>query len=57
MDCFISYSHSDSIMARQIRGMLEEMGVSSFLAEVSLQPGDDWSAEIWDKLTRTIHEA
>ncbi len=50
MDCFISYSHTDSSMAKKIHQSLTDLGISAFLAEISLRGGDDWSDEIWSNL-------
>ena len=50
MDCFISYSSKDSGIARSVSSLLTTLGISSFMAEVSLAPGDQWTEEIWENL-------
>lgn len=50
MNCFISYSKTDSEIARSIHHSLVSLGVETFLAELTIIPGDDWTEEIWDNL-------
>ena len=50
MDCFISYSHTDEEIALNLQASLKRMGISAFMAPLSIRPGDDWSREIWDNL-------
>lgn len=45
-DCFISYSSHDERFARYVAQQLRNHNVSVFLADDSLQPGDDWSEEL-----------
>lgn len=49
-DCFISYSSRDHKLAEFVYSELIRLGVSSFLASVTLQPGQHWSSEILDNL-------
>jgi hypothetical protein len=49
-DCFISYSTADEKVAASIRDLLATQNISVFMASVSLQPGQNWSKEIWNKL-------
>jgi len=45
-DCFISYSAHDQQLAAFVRDELQRHAISSFMASVSLQPGEQWSPEI-----------
>ncbi len=49
-DCFISYSSQDQNLANFVNSELHRLGVSSFLASASLQPGQHWSPEIMNNL-------
>ena len=49
-DIFISYSTVDAEAAQFIHRNLVEQGTSAFLAATSLQPGQQWSAEILEAL-------
>lgn len=49
-DCFISYSSQDERIARFVNSELHRLGVSSFMASASLQPGQHWSSEIINNL-------
>lgn len=49
-DCFISYSNQDEKIARFVNSELQRLGVSSFMASASLQPGQHWSPEIMNNL-------
>ena len=50
MDCFISYSHKDSAVAREIHAALDDLEIEAFLAEFSLKGGDNWTDEVWSAL-------
>jgi hypothetical protein len=43
---FISYAKEDRALARRVHQALEEGGISSWLDEVRLVPGDEWEPEI-----------
>ena len=47
---FISYSAKDSVLARNIYNNCIQLGLTAFLAEVSLQPGDEWKTKILAEL-------
>ena len=49
-DCFISYSSQDRELATFVYAELRRLGVASFMAEASLQPGQHWSSEILSNL-------
>jgi hypothetical protein len=49
-DCFISYSSQDQNLANFVNSELRRLGVSSFMASASLQPGQHWSPEIMNNL-------
>lgn len=46
----MSYASEDSELARKIKDVLEEQNINVFLAELSLEPGSDWSDEIKNNL-------
>lgn len=48
-DCFVSYSSKDLPFATAVHRDLTAQGVDTFLAAISLRPGDSW--------TPVIHEA
>ena len=52
-DVFISYSSEDGKFARWVHERLSTAGVSVFLAEISLEPGDTWD----EKIKRNLREA
>jgi hypothetical protein len=45
-DCFISYCSNDAEFATAVYQDLTAHGLDVFMAGISLQPGDRWSAEI-----------
>ncbi|MFK5948178.1 MAG: toll/interleukin-1 receptor domain-containing protein [Methylococcales bacterium] len=47
---FISYSTQDENIAQQIHAALNRVGAEPFLASLSLQPGVNWSEEIFNNL-------
>jgi len=49
-DCFISYSIDDEKFATSFCESLALLDVSAFMASVSLQPGENWTKEIWNNL-------
>jgi hypothetical protein len=49
-DCFISHSSNDKRLAGLVREELERHGVKTFLAPISLQPGERWSPAILENL-------
>lgn len=49
-DCFISYSSQDQELANFVHSELRRLGVGSFMASASLQPGQHWSSEILSNL-------
>ncbi len=49
-DVFISYSVDDEKKAKEVHKLLTSYGISTFLAGISLEPGDDWSDEILGNL-------
>lgn len=49
-DCFVSYSREDQQFAESIYKELESHGITTFMASVTLQPGQDWSEKIMENL-------
>lgn len=50
-DAFLSYTQVDRDFALASKEYLEQhLGVTAFMAEVSLVPGDIWPEKIWDEL-------
>ncbi len=49
-DVFISYTGADAQLARHVHEYLKKLGLDVFMAEVSLQPGQQWSQVIWSSL-------
>lgn len=47
---FISYSTQDEPIAREIFSALNQVGAEPFLASISLQPGVNWTEEIFGNL-------
>ena len=47
---FISYSTQDEDIAQQIHCALDRVGAEPFLASLSLQPGVNWTEEIFNNL-------
>lgn len=47
---FISYSTQDEHIAQQIYSALDQVGAAPFLASISLQPGVNWTDEIFNNL-------
>ncbi len=43
---FISYSHSDRVLAKNIKDELQKYGVSAFLAHNDIEPSEEWIKEI-----------
>lgn len=50
MDAFISYSNANKIIARQIKKVLHEFGISGFLAHEDLQISEEWRDAIIEEL-------
>jgi len=46
LQVFISYSSKDLDLAAEMKGLIEALGVSVFLAEMSISPGELWSDRI-----------
>jgi len=46
LQVFISYSSKDLQLAAEMKGLIEALGVSVFLAEMSIPPGELWSDRI-----------
>jgi hypothetical protein len=42
LSVFISYSHRDADLARELEKKLESLGLDAFNPERDLHPGDDW---------------
>lgn len=51
-DVFISYSTADETLARGVHTALTQVGAKPFLASLSLQPGVNWTEEIFENLRR-----
>lgn len=49
-DCFISYSSQDAAFAAAVHRDMTTHGVSTFMAAISLRPGDRWSERIHEAL-------
>jgi len=47
---FISYSVKDEPFAKRMYNALSSLGVSTFLAGISLKPGSNWTEEILNNL-------
>ena len=47
---FISYSTQDENIAQEIFSALRQVGADPFLASISLQPGSNWTEEIFKNL-------
>lgn len=47
---FISYSTQDEALARRLYQALSNVGVKTFLASISIQPGMNWTQEIFNNL-------
>lgn len=47
---FISYSTKDESVAQQLHTALSQVGAEPFLASVSIQPGTNWTNEIFNNL-------
>ncbi|GJM04468.1 MAG: hypothetical protein DHS20C09_04590 [marine bacterium B5-7] len=48
---FISYSSQDSKLARGLFSAATMAGIETFLAEISIEPGKNWTKEIFDNLS------
>ena len=49
-DVFMSYSKSDSIIVKDLRSRLEQIGLSVFAFEYSIVPGQKWKQRILDAI-------
>ena len=49
-DCFISYSNEDKKFAESVRKELEIHEITTFMASVSISPGQNWPREIMENL-------
>lgn len=47
---FISYSVKDEPLARSLHSIISLAGVETFLAGISIEPGSDWTREIFKNL-------
>jgi hypothetical protein len=47
---FISYSSHDETIAKQLHAVLSQAGIPTFLAVISIQPGEEWTEEIFRNL-------
>jgi TIR domain len=54
-DIFISHSHKDSQWARQLAQGLRDRGVSVWLAEDQISPGEEWGRKIREGLRESSH--
>ena len=54
-EVFLSYSRIDKDEARQIQKLLEQNGISCFLDEKSIMPGDDWELSLKKNLKNSRH--
>lgn len=52
-DVFISHSHQDSQWARQLAQGLQDRGVSVWLAEDRISPGEEWGRKIREGLHKS----
>jgi hypothetical protein len=50
MKVFLSYSHKDSDLAKQIASELIEIGLEVWNAETEIFPGDNWAEKVSDAL-------
>jgi len=49
-DVFISYSHKDEELAKELRQLLEDKGLKCFMSSMDISPGDPWAETIRDAL-------
>jgi len=49
---FISYAHADRAYAGQVRQVLAQVGIESFLAHEDLETSEEWKDRILDELAR-----
>jgi len=49
-DVFISYSHKDEELARELRQLLENKGLKCFMSSMDIRSGDPWAETIRDAL-------
>lgn len=47
---FISYAHTDRVYAGQVRQVLAQVGIESFLAHEDLETSEEWKHRILDEL-------
>lgn len=52
-DCFISYSFTDERFAIDVNNLHKQLGLKPFMAQLSLQPGQQWSSEITQALQQS----
>ena len=45
-DVFLSYSHTDSSVARELRKELKKVELTCFMAEIDIDPGEAWEEKI-----------
>ena len=50
-DVFISYSSKDSLIAKNLKNVLEKINVDAFMSELSIEPGKKWKDEIISKMS------
>jgi len=50
VEVFLSYSHTDRILAGKLAKLLEEMGIGVFLAHEDVSVSDEWRKEIFRHL-------
>lgn len=47
---FISYSVKDEVIAEQLYGVMTRMGITTFMAGISIEPGKKWAQTIFNNL-------
>lgn len=52
-DCFISFVRSDAAFARSIYKVMTASGLDTFLAPISIHPGQDWTDRVRRNLQST----
>ncbi len=52
-NAFISYSVKDESIAVKLHNLMTSMGVSTFMAGISLEPGQNWTDAIFENLKKS----
>ncbi len=52
VNAFISYSSKDEVTAQKLHSMLSMAGIQTFMAGISINPGKNWTDEIFEHLRK-----